>query len=54
MIKSSDILVQKHPTDSTLDVVETREFSTDGQTMTLIHTMPKRPKIKSVRVYKRL
>jgi len=45
---------QKHPTDSTLDVVETRQFSPDGQFMTLIHTMPKRPKIKSVRVYKRL
>ena len=40
--------------DPSLEVIETREFTTDGQVMRLIHTMPKKPKIKSVRVYKRI
>merc|ERR1712203_1257356 len=44
---------QKNTADRSKDSIESREFSTDGQTMTLIHTMPNNPKIKSVRVYKR-
>merc|ERR1711997_66061 len=45
---------QQNLSDRKLDSIETREFTTDGQYMTLIHTMPHSPKIKSVRVYKRL
>merc|ERR1711994_1168228 len=45
---------QKNTEDGSLDSIETREFTTDGQFMTLIHTMPSSPGIKSVRVYKRL
>merc|ERR1711899_141835 len=44
---------QINTADRSLDSVEVREFSTDGQYMTLIHTMPANPSIKSVRVYKR-
>merc|ERR1712045_1103557 len=44
---------QKNSADRSKDSIETREFSSDGQTMTLIHTMPNNPKIKSVRVYRR-
>merc|ERR1712154_648656 len=44
---------QKNTADRSLDSIETREFTPDGQFMTLIHTMPNNPKIKSVRVYKR-
>merc|ERR1711913_3493 len=44
---------QKNTADRSLDSIETREFTTDGQFMTLIHTMPNNPEIKSVRVYKR-
>merc|ERR1712045_90658 len=44
---------QKNTADHSLDSVETMEFTTDGQYMTLIHTMPSNPKIKSVRVYRR-
>merc|ERR1712045_916909 len=32
-----------------LNPVETREFSPDGRRMTLIHTMPSKPSIRSVR-----
>ena len=46
--------LEKNTEDSSLDSIETREFTTDGQFMTLIHTMPSSPGIKSVRVYKRL
>lgn len=51
-----DILwnVKKNTKDRSLDSIETREFTTDGKFMTLIHTMPNNPSIKSVRVYKRL
>merc|ERR1739848_737967 len=45
---------QLNPVDKSLNVVETREFSTDGRKMTLIHTMPSKPSIRSVRVYKRI
>merc|ERR1712018_721658 len=45
---------QRNTADRSLDSVEMREFSTDGQYMTLIHTMPANPTIKSVRVYKRM
>merc|ERR1711992_124902 len=45
---------QMNLSDRKLDSVETREFTTDGKYMTLIHTMPADPSIKSVRVYKRL
>merc|ERR1711981_1308114 len=34
---------QKNTEDSSLDSIETREFTTDGQFMTLIHTMPSSP-----------
>merc|ERR1711936_1026947 len=44
---------QKNTADRSKDSIETREFTPDGQFMTLIHTMPNNPKIKSVRVYKR-
>merc|ERR1739844_366889 len=44
---------QKNSADRSKDSIESREFSSDGQTMTLIHTMPNNPKIKSVRVYRR-
>merc|ERR1712045_941577 len=44
---------QKNTADRSLDSIETREFTPDGQFMTLIHTMPNNPDIKSVRVYKR-
>ena len=44
---------QVHP-DPNLHVVETREFTPDGQIMRLIHTMPRHKEIKSVRVYKRI
>merc|ERR1739844_605699 len=44
---------QKNRADRSKDSVETREFSQDGQLMTLIHTMPNNPAIKSVRVYNR-
>ena len=40
--------------DPNLEVIETREFTPDGQVMRLIHTMPRKPKIKSIRVYKRI
>merc|ERR1711872_346809 len=33
--------------------IETREFSEDGNRMTLIHTMPSEPSIRSVRGYVR-
>merc|ERR1711981_169267 len=45
---------QKNTGDPLLDSIETREFTTDGKFMTLIHTMPSDPSVKSVRVYKRL
>merc|ERR1712024_105114 len=44
---------QKNTADRSLDSIETREFTPDGQFVTLIHTMPNNPKIRSVRVYKR-
>merc|ERR1711990_50237 len=44
---------QRNNADRSLDSVETREFTQDGSKMTLIHTMPAKPNIKSVRVYKR-
>merc|ERR1712241_914156 len=44
---------QRNTADRSLDSIETREFTPDGQFMTLIHTMPNNPEIKSVRVYKR-
>merc|ERR1712241_1185855 len=44
---------QTNTADRKLDSIETREFTPDGKYMTLIHTMPADPKIKSVRVYKR-
>merc|ERR1711913_225962 len=34
---------QKNTADRSLDSIETREFTTDGQFMTLIHTMPNNP-----------
>merc|ERR1712186_9645 len=48
------IKTQLNPVDKSLNVVETREFSPDGRKMTLIHTMPSKPSIRSVRVYKRI
>merc|ERR1711936_967828 len=45
---------QTNTADRSLDSIETREFTPDGKFMTLIHTMPSNPSIKSVRVYKRL
>ena len=47
-------ILQLNPVDKSLNVVETREFSTDGRKMTLIRTMPSKPSIRSVRVYKRI
>merc|ERR1712244_18392 len=44
---------QKNTAHRSLDSIETREFTADGQFMPLIHTMPNNPKIRSVRVYKR-
>merc|ERR1739836_247502 len=48
------IKTQLNPVDKSLNVVETREFSPDGRKMTLIHTMPSKPSIRSVRVDKRI
>ena len=47
-------ILQTNTADRSLDSIETREFTPDGKYMTLIHTMPADPSIKSVRVYKRM
>ena len=39
---------------SCLSTIESREFQEDGLKMTLVHTIPGHPDIRSVRVYKKI
>ena len=54
IVISNNFIIQVLNSDPNLEVIETREFTPDGQVMRLIHTMPRKPNIKSVRVYKRI
>jgi len=45
---------QKALDSSGVSRIETRVFREDGKQMELIHTIPGKPEIKSVRVYKKI
>ena len=45
---------QRAVTSSGVSRIEKRIFSEDGEIMDLIHTIPGKPEIKSVRVYKKI
>jgi hypothetical protein len=40
--------------NSCLSTIESRELQKDGLKMTLVHTIPRHPDIRSVRVYKKV
>ena len=40
--------------NSCLSTIESREFQEEGLKMTLVHTIPGQPDIRSVRVYKKV